>query len=294
HNFEFGGDFRREEFNYLSQQDPRGSFLFSTFTGFLQGIPDTSSIAFGNADKYFRESVYDAYFTDDWRISPGFTLNAGVRWEFGAPITELYNRLVNLDIVPGFSAAAPVLASDPVGPLTDRRYPNSLLQPDKTGFEPRVGIAWRPLPASSLIVRAGYGVYDNTSVYQTIYTQLAQQPPLSKTLSVQNSPANSLTLANGFKASPSTTPNTFAIDPNFRVGYAQEWRLSVQRDLPGSLQLLAAYLGIKGTRGLQEFLPNTYPMGAVNPCPACPAGYVYLASNGNSTREAGSIELRRR
>lgn len=300
HNFMFGGDFRREEFNYLSQQDPRGSLTFtgaatgSDFGDFLQGFPDTSSIAFGNADKYFRESVYDAYLTDDWRITPGFTLNAGLRWEYGAPITELYNRLVNLDIVPGFSAVAPVLASDPTGPLTGQHYPNSLLRPDKADFEPRAGIAWRPIPASSLLIRAGYGVYYNTSVYQTIYTQLAQQPPLSKTLSVQNSPADPLTLADAFRASPSITANTFAIDPDYRVGYAQEWQLSLQRDLPGSLQLLVSYLGIKGTRGLQEFLPNTYPIGAANPCPSCPAGYVYLASNGNSTREAGSVELRRR
>ncbi len=48
---------------------------------------------------------------------------------------------------------------------------------------------------------------------------------------------------------PAITPNTFAVDPNFRVGYAQNWQLSVQRDLPGSLQLTANYLGIKGTRG---------------------------------------------
>jgi hypothetical protein len=31
----------------------------------------------------------------------------------------------------------------------------------------------------------------------------------------------------------------------------------------------------------------------VNPCPACPAGYAFLTSNGNSTREAGQIQLRR-
>jgi hypothetical protein len=68
----------------------------------------------------------------------------------------------------------------------------------------------------------------------------------------------------------------------------------VQRDLPGSLQLTATYLGIKGTRGPQEFLPNTYPLGAANPCAACPAGFAYLASNGNSTREAGQVQLRRR
>ncbi|HEX7362247.1 MAG TPA: hypothetical protein VF283_17285 [Bryobacteraceae bacterium] len=75
--------------------------------------------------------VYDAYFNDDWRITPDFSLNAGVRWEYGAPITELYNRLVNLDIGPGFSAAAPVLASDPIGPLTGQYYPTRCSVPTK-------------------------------------------------------------------------------------------------------------------------------------------------------------------
>ena len=298
HNIIFGTDLRRQEFNYLAQQDPRGSFTFTggvtgnDFADFLLGRPDTSSIAFGNADKYFRESVYDAYANDDWRINPEFSLNAGVRWEYGAPITELQNRLVNLDIAPGFSAVAPVLASAPVGPLTDRHYPNSLVRPDKRGVEPRAGIAWRPIPGSSMVVRAGYGVYYDTSVYQTIASQMAQQPPLSKTLSVQTSAKYPLTLADGFSLAPSF--NTFAIDPNFHVGYAQNWQVSVQRDLPWSLQMTATYLGIKGTRGVQEFLPNTFPIGAPNPCPACPTGFAYLTSNGNSTRESAQIQLRRR
>src|SRR5579884_2069 len=287
HNITLGGDFRRQEFNYLAQQDPRGSFTFTgaatgnDFAGFLLGIPDTSSIAFGNADKYFRESVYDAYFTDDWRVGPQLTINAGMRWEYGAPITELYGRLVNLNLTSGFTAANPVIG-------------NGLLRPDKSGFEPRIGIAWRPVSGSSLVVRAGYGIYRDTSVYQNIVLELSQQPPLSKTLNVANSPADPITLANGFQASPLSTPNTFAVDPNFRVGYAQEWNASIQRDLPGSLQMTASYLGIKGTRGVQEFLPNTYAPGAANPCPACPAGFVYLTSNGNSSREAAQLQLRRR
>ena len=45
---------------------------------------------------------------------------------------------------------------------------------------------------------------------------------------------------------------------------------------------------------MQEFLPNTYPAGAVNPCPACPLGFVYLTSNGSSMRHAGQFQLRRR
>ena len=89
----------------------------------------------------------------------------------------------------------------------------------------------------------------------------------------------------------------FAIDPNFRVGYVQTWNLSVQRDLPLSLQTVVTYLGTKGTRGVQEFLPNTCaPTPGATACPGTPgpSGYVYRTSNGNLTREAGSIELRRR
>jgi hypothetical protein len=312
HNLSFGAGFRRQQFNILSQQNPRGSYTFtgavtqaranglpvpgtgSDLADFLLGVPATVAIAFGNADKYLRASSYDAYLTDDFRINPGLTLNAGFRWEYGSPITERYGRLVNLDIAPGFTAVAPVLAGNPTGTVTGRVYPDSLLAPDKAAFQPRLGLAWRPFLASSLVIRAGYGIYYNTSVYTTIALQMAQQAPLSKSLSVQNSPTVPLTLADGFNASLSGVANTFAVDPDFRVGYAQTWQLSVQRDLPGALVMNATYLGTKGTRGIQQFLPNTYPVGAVNPCPSCPVGFAFLASNGNSMRHSGQLQLRRR
>ena len=315
HTVTFGGDFRRQEFNEYTQENPRGIFAFtgeatraggssatssaSTTSGsdladFLLGIPDTSAIAFGNPDKYFRQPVYDAYVTDDFRVEPELTINAGMRWEYGAPLSELFGRLVNLDVAPGFTAVAPVLASNPTGPLTGMKYPNSLMRPDMRGFEPRVGVSWRPLPASTLVVRAGYGIYDDTSVYLSSAEMMAQQAPLSTSVSVANSGSCPLTLANGFRNCAGITADTYAVDPNLRVGYAQNWQLAVQRDLPGALVMTATYLGIKGTRGMQEFLPNTYPIGAANPCPDCPAGFVYRTSNGNSTREAGELQLRRR
>lgn len=302
HNITVGMDFRRQEFNYLSQQDPRGTFTFtggatgSDFTDFISGIPDTSSIDYGNPDKYLRQSVYDAYINDDWHLCPELTVNAGLRWEYGVPITELKNRLVNLDVLPDFTAVAPVLASDPVGPLTGQHFPTSLVRPDYRDVEPRVGISWRPIPGSSVVVRAGYGIYADTSVYQATALQMAQEPPLSDTVSALNGAACPLTLSTGLirKACTVTTPSTFAIDPNFRVGYAQTWQLAMQRDLPQALQVTITYLGVKGTRGVQEFLPNTYPLGGVNRCPLCPSGFAYRTSNGDSTREAGSVQVRRR
>ena len=300
HIFSFGGDFRRQEFNYLAQTNPRGTFSFtgaasgSDLADFLLGIPDASSIAFGNADKYFRQSVYDAYFNDEWKVNPRLSLTLGIRWEYGAPITELFGRLVNLDITPTFSAEAPVLANHPVGAVTGQTYPSSLIRPDKRGVEPNLGLAWRPISGSSIVIRAGYSLRFDTSVYQSIALQMAQQAPLSTSASLQNSATCPLTLAVGFNTCPSTTPDNYSIDPNFRVGYLQTWNASLQKDLPWSLQMTATYLGNKGTRGLQEFLPNTYPIGETTPCPSCPVGFTYLTSNGNSNRESGSINVRRR
>jgi hypothetical protein len=287
HNITMGGDVRLQRWSILSQQDARGAFSFSgSATGldladFMLGLPHSSSIAFGNADKDFTAPAYDAYVTDDWRVSPVLTVNAGVRWEYEAPIDERLGRLANLDVAPGFASVQPVVGND-------------LVHGDPRGLQPRIGLALRPVAGSSLVIRAGYGVYRNTSIYQPIAMLLAQQPPLSKTLSVESTAANPLTLANGFTAVPGVTPNTFAIDPDFRVGYAHNWQILAQRDLPASLTMTATYLGTHGSHLMQEFLPNTVPVGAANPCPTCPAGFVYLTSNGHSDRQTGQLQLRRR
>jgi Carboxypeptidase regulatory-like domain len=307
HNISAGGDFHKQLYNDDFEQNPRGTFGFtgaatangavSTSSGsdladFMAGVPDTSAIAFGNADKYLREPVYDAYFTDDWRILSVLTVNAGVRYEYSAPITELHGRIANLDLSSGFAAAAPVAGNDPVGSVTGAHYPRSLIRPDRRGIEPRIAFSWRPIPASTIVVRGSYGIYRDTSVYQSLILQMAQQAPFSTSFSVQNSAACPLTLASGFGCA---STDTFAVDPNYRIGYAQTWQLSVQRDLPFAMQMVATYSGIRGTHGAQQFLPNTYPpIGADNPCPDCPIGFVYRTSGGNSTRQAARIQLRRR
>ena len=298
HNITAGGDLRRQQFNVLAQSDPRGTYTFTgaatgnALADFLTGIPDAASIAFGNPDKYLRQTVYDLFITDDWRVQPSLTVNYGLRYDYGAPVTETRGRLVNLQITPSnatpFAAVAPVLASAP-GTL-----PTSLIRPDRLGFEPRVGVSWRPIPASTLVIRAGYGVYDDTSVYQASALALAQQAPLSTSLDVSNSASCPLTLAAGFRNCSGITADTFAVDPNFRVGYAQTWQLSAQRDLPAALVGTLTYLGVKGTRGVQEYLPNTYPISAVSPTPTAPVGFVFRSSNGNSRRESVSLQLRRR
>jgi hypothetical protein len=307
HNIVAGSGFRKQDYNDVFQQNPRGAFTFngsatgSELADFLVGVPDTSSIAYGNANKYFRQPVYNAFMNDNWRVMPILTINAGLRWDYSAPITELSGNLVNLDVSDGFATVGAVAASDPVGPVTGQHYPASLLRPERRMIEPRIGVTWRPVSASTVVIRAGYGLYPDTSVYQNIVLSMAQQTPATqptnwKTVNASDATCP-LTLKNGFPTDvscSSATEDPFGIDPNFRIGYAQAWQLSVQRDLPFAMQATATYSGIKGTHGPQEILPNTHPLGSESPCPSCPSGFVYETSNGKSIREAGQFQLRRR
>ncbi len=208
----------------------------SDVADFLLGVPDAATLAYGNADKYFRGWFDDLYMNDDWRVSPGLTVNVGVRWEYNAPLVEKYNRLVNLDIAPGYAAAQPVVATNPVGPVSGTHYPASLVNPDKHGISPRIGIAWRPFPASSFVVRAGYGLNFNTSSYGSIARNMSQQAPLSTSLNVLNSPSGSIDARQCILCRPEYLADNYGIDPDFRIGYAQSWNVVLQRDLPGALR----------------------------------------------------------
>jgi len=85
-----------------------------------------------------------------------------------------------------------------------------------------------------------------------------------------------------------------AFDPDYQVGTVHRWQASVQRDLPGAMTAVATYLAGKGVNLPQAFIPNTYPAGALNPCPLCPAGFVYYTTGASSIQNAGQFEVRRR
>jgi hypothetical protein len=201
---------------------------------------------------------------------------------------------VNLDVAPGFLAVAPVLASEPIGSLTGRRYPSTLVRHDLDGFQPRISMAWRPILGSSLLVRAGYDRTRATGVVMTLARLMSQQPPLAVTGNAVSTPDHPLTLAEGFVASPDITQNTFAVDPDFRVPNAQNWQVYVQRDMPASMTVSASYIGTHGDHLTQQFFPNTYPSGAVNPCPSCPSGFRFVTSHGSSQKNQMVLEARRR
>src|SRR6202035_2080178 len=96
---------------------------------------------------YNRNQIYNFFVQDDYRVLPNLTLNLGLRYEYGTPIYEKYNRLSNYDLATG----ALIMATDPA--VSDK----SLVKPDRTNFAPRIGLAWTARPR--LVVRSAYGMF---------------------------------------------------------------------------------------------------------------------------------------
>ncbi|HSW50386.1 MAG TPA: TonB-dependent receptor, partial [Bryobacteraceae bacterium] len=314
HNLMFGSDYRRQQNNRYSDPNGRGSFTFNGYAtsriidgaaaagtgfdlaGFLLGTPDAATVRYGASSLYFRGSMVNLYMQDDWRLHSRFSINFGLRWEYQSPVRERYNRLVNLAIAPNFTAITAVQPGD-ADPVTGESYPPALMRSDPNNFSPRVGLAWRISAKRSTIVRAGYGIYYNSSAYSGIASQMAQQPPLATVwnLNIQNSPL--LSIADAFTnpaniKTNSLTSNTFAADPNYRIGYVQQWNFAIQQNLPYSFQTTAAYQGSKGTHLDRQFQPWVTPPNA--PASGFPTGYTYQTFGGTSIYHAGSIQLMRR
>ena len=280
HNIRWGGDWRRLNTSVRSNSNANGAFTFTGFatsaqnggasvpgTGydfadFLLGFAQQTNIQYSPNTFHYLAYAYDAFIQDDWRVRSNLTIDLGLRYEYNGPYTETSGQLVNLDIAPGFTAVAPVQAGQ-TGPFNGQ-YPASLVHPDRNNFAPRIGIAYRW--NDKTVIRGGYGVNYNLGQYRSIVQNLALQPPFSFTQTNLATYSSLLTLANGFPAvDPSVVTNSYAVDPNYRLGYVQMWNLNVQRQLPAGLQLSVGYQGSKGTALDIVREPNRGPDGLLIP-----------------------------
>ena len=304
HNVRWGADFRLQWTKTHSTQNSRGTFTFTgarsaavveglpvqgtgyDFADFLLGLPQSTSLQYGNLTYNFRGGSWDIYIQDDWRFRSNLTVNLGLRYDYASPYIETSSRIVNLDVAPGFTAVVPVLPGE-VGPYHGQ-FPGSLVNPDRNNVAPRIGIAWRM--NNRTVVRAGYGVTYNGAAYAAIASQMANQPPFS--LTQTNTNAALLTLQNGFPPITTSVTNNYGIDPNYRIGYAQQWNLDVQRDIRKlGLQLNVDYTGTKGTRLDVIEAPNRTATGLriANVQP-----FNWETSDANSVLHSGSVRMRRR
>ncbi|MBK9167637.1 MAG: TonB-dependent receptor [Bryobacterales bacterium] len=125
------------------------------------------------------QRYHGAYIQDDWKITPKFTINLGVRWDFEPPRTERYDRQIfwdpnyKWDIQPnpgwswdvaqreaGINFAAPDWISKGIfgraALMGTKEYPGRTLQRSYPyNIAPRLGFAYQALPRT--VIRGSYG-----------------------------------------------------------------------------------------------------------------------------------------
>jgi len=283
HTFHFGGEVRRIELNPESDPIPRGQFQFTglmtsqldasgnpvpgtgnDFADFLLGLPYQTTTRFGDSHAYFRSWGLIGYAQDDWRIHSKFTLQYGIRYEAVTPPIELFDNIANLDLNATATAVAQVTPGE-VGPFSGQ-FPHALVHGDYGNWAPRIGFAWLPPLKVKTVVRGGYSIFYNESIYNTLATSyLAFQPPIDTAVTNLTTAAQFLTLENGFPASQAGTTsrilNTAGVDPFYRVGYAQMWMLGTETTLSKNWVLDLTYTGTKGTDLDILRAPNRAPPG---------------------------------
>ena len=316
HTWRWGGDFRRVQLNTKTASNARGSFVFTglntaltsggtatlgtgfDFADFLLGLAQQNSVQFGENSYHFRGNSWDLYAQDEWKARGDLTFNLGLRYEYVSPFSEINNRIVNLAVNPTFTTAVPVL------PGQDG-FPSTLLRPDRNNFAPRVGLAWKALPKT--VFRAGYGINYNTTAYSSIVQQLGFQPPFSVT---QTNAQSVGTPPLGFSFTDvlplGLVTNSYAVHPNYRLGYLQIWNVDVQQEILPTLLLNLDYTGTKGTRldivdapnsTLNGICPNPHLVSSSSTSGTCIPNvqpFLFQDSQASSIAHAGTVRLRKR
>jgi hypothetical protein len=316
HTITAGFDFTRTQQNTLQDPNARGTLFFgglatsgldaaglplagtgNDFADFLLGSVQQSTIRYGAPDTYLRQSAYGAFVQDEWRVRPNLTLNVGLRYDDWEPYTEKYGRMANLDLAPGFTAAA-VVTPGATGPWMGVA-PAGLIKPDRNNFSPRLGFSWRPFNKRRTVVRGGYSLFYDGSTYSRAPSRLVYQPPFAVSSTFNTSTAAPLVLSNPFTGPAETTiSNSYAVDPNYKAPYAQTWSLSVQQEVKGHVVELGL-LGTKGSGLVVQRIPNRAAPGSPvssetrRPIPYA-VGFTYDSPEGSSIFHAGQLRVVRR
>jgi len=255
HTFMFGGEIRRAYNNNIALNI--GSLTYSSIANFLADKANAFTVQLGSGNDKILQPAYDVFAQDSFKLKSNLTLNFGLRYAWNATPSEARGRFTNFDPL--------------TGNLVETGQP---YQQNNTNFQPRVGFAWDPFKDGKTSVRGGYAIMTQAPT-TNIVSPLSSNPPFAVPISA-SSATNAITAENPSAAVKGTSLGPVVINPGFNNSYAQDWNLSVQRQITSNLGLEIAYVGVKGTHLQltqnvnQPFVTNGF-YGSTRPFPALPA-----------------------
>ncbi len=274
-------------YNIASTSPQRGAYNFngrytgSGYADFVLGYPNTTQLPQPAAlAGKFAATRYAAFVQDDWKITPKFTPNLGLRYEVqlirpvvygqasmfvtSANSIAVFANTIPAGAIPAAVSAYPVVLSSSLGLPTKLM---DYLGQNETNFAPRVGLAY--MMGARTVLRSGFGIYYN--VLRLNYTQAAQNNIPFLTVGTYEQPSGNVpgfTMYNPFAGNASVPANPNAQLYNATTTpYNIQWNTTLETQIIGATALRVSYVGQRnvgqlGNPNINQPLPQP---GAVQP-----------------------------
>jgi hypothetical protein len=276
HSIDIGAELVRLQYNMYQTSAEHGTMSFTgNYTGLgladlLLGAPTSGTYAFQSGTRGFRQFDLAFYVQDNYKITSRLTLNVGLRYDnfLGWPWVEVHNRMYQFD---------PALSTTQVYQVGTNGVTRSGDKGNNTNFEPRVGFAYKL--TSKTVFHAGYGIYYAAPDVNSV-SGLSINAPAVDYWAFNNSGYGSSGfnwISDGFVHTPATTnapqgAPLYAVDPNSKTPYSEQWHASVQQEIGSSNRITIAYIGNVGVHldelvDINQATPGTSAIATRRPYP---------------------------
>jgi len=242
HAIRVGLDFLYNDDTITFPRTYRGSYSFSSLANFLAGTYNSSGFTqtFANTVVAQTNPNFGIYAQDEWKLSPRFTLNLGVRY--------------------------------------DLEYLRTIAT--KTGnVSPRGGFAWTPFASRKTVVRGSYGIFYDRIPLRPLANALLSannttNPANLSQISISLSPGQAgapvfPNILSSLTLPPGVLFNFSTMDPQMRNAYSEQGSLEVERQIGSHSTLSVGYQHVRGLHliiSVNQNVPTCTAAGTNNGC----------------------------
>jgi hypothetical protein len=245
HSLKFGFAVENMRYNFITYQNPGGTWRFGSLANFLTNKPNSFETGLPDAlsPRGTRQTLYAGYIQDDWRVRPRLTMNIGLRYEMTTVLKERQGKFTNLINItdPKPSCLAQYAGC---GGTFSELYSNPTLK----NFEPRLGFAWDPTGSGKTAIRGGAAIFDVLPLPGYFILQQNQAAPFFLLGTVQNSstPLAGTFYTGGFSKLGVNSLSVSITERNPKRSYVEQWNINVQHQITPSLTASVGYVGSHG------------------------------------------------